>query len=113
MKSKRTKATSISTQTAQTVWLRDKGVCVLCGAMGSPTAHFIARSQGGLGIEQNIVTLCDRCHHRYDQTTEREQIREMLRNYLKSKYADWDERKLVYKNNWLEKAMKELEGKNG
>ena len=111
MKSKRTKATSIPQKVAQTVWLRDMGRCVLCGKQGSPTAHFIARSQGGLGIEQNIVTLCDRCHYRYDQTTEREQIKEILRNYLKSKYADWDERKLIYKNNWLEKAMKEMEEK--
>lgn len=111
MKSKRTKATSISKETAQAVWLRDMGRCVLCGKLGSPTAHFIARSQGGLGIEENIVTLCDSCHRRYDQTTERAEIREMLRNYLKSKYADWDERKLVYKNDWLEKAIKEMEGK--
>ena len=43
--------------------------------------------------------------------TEREQIKEILRGYLKSKYADWDERKLIYKNDWLEKAIKELEGK--
>lgn len=111
MKSKRTKATSISQNVAQAVWLRDAGGCVLCGVRGSPTAHFIARSQGGLGVEQNIVTLCDRCHYRYDQTTEREQIKEILRGYLKSKYADWDEKKLIYKNNWLEKAMKELGGK--
>ncbi len=110
MKSKRTKATSISQNVAQVVWLRDAGGCVLCGKQGSPTAHFIARSQGGLGVEQNIVTLCDRCHYRYDQTTEREQIKEILRGYLKSKYLDWDERKLIYKNDWLEKAMKELGG---
>lgn len=111
MKSKRTKATSISQKVAQSVWLRDAGGCVLCGGRGSPTAHFIARSQGGLGVEQNIVTLCDRCHYSYDQTTEREQIKGILRGYLKSKYADWDEKKLVYKNDWLEKAMKELGGK--
>ena len=111
MRSKRTKATSISKETAQAVWLRDAGGCVLCGRQGSPTAHFIARSQGGLGIEQNIVTLCDRCHHRYDQTTERAEIKEILRSYLKSKYADWNESKLVYKNDWLEKAIKEMEGK--
>lgn len=108
MKSKRTKATSISQKVAQAVWLRDAGGCVLCGKQGSPTAHFIARSQSGLGVEQNIVTLCDRCHYRYDQTTAREQIKEILRGYLKSKYADWDEKKLIYKNDWLEKAMKEL-----
>ena len=64
---------------------------------GLPNAHFISRSHGGLGIEKNIVTLCPRCHRRYDQTDEREDIRMELREYLKSKYPDWVESDLIYR----------------
>lgn len=62
-----------------------------------PNAHFIARSQGGLGIEENIITLCPECHRLYDNSPMRRSIREELRRYLKSKYKDWDEKKLYYK----------------
>lgn len=31
----------------------------MCGSSyAMPNAHYIARAQGGLGIEENIVTLC-------------------------------------------------------
>lgn len=76
--------------------------CVYCGT-ASPggiawsNAHYIARSQGGLGIEKNGLTLCPDCHRRYDQTTAREQMRVFLRNYLRGRYEDWDEKDLVYR----------------
>ena len=46
--------------------------CVFCGAaapseLAWSNAHYIARSQGGLGIEQNGLTLCPICHRKYDQ----------------------------------------------
>lgn len=62
-----------------------------------PNAHFIPRSSGGLGIEQNIVTLCSECHYRYDMTTEREQIKKLIKNYLSRKYKNWNEDELIYK----------------
>ena len=31
-----------------------------------PNAHYISRAHGGLGIEENIVTLCLDCHNNYD-----------------------------------------------
>jgi hypothetical protein len=62
-----------------------------------PNAHYISRSQGGLGIEQNIVTLSIEAHHAYDNTTLRPILRLQIKEYLQSKYEDWDESKLVYR----------------
>ena len=76
--------------------------CVYCGAaapqlLAYSNAHYIARSQGGLGIEQNGLTLCPLCHRRYDQTTERMKMREFFRDYLQSKYEGWNEDDLIYR----------------
>lgn len=55
---KMTKATSIPKSVKEAVYERDDGRCILCGRNnGDPVAHVIRRSQGGRGIEQNIVTL--------------------------------------------------------
>ena len=106
MKSKRSKATDIDMSVKKKVFERDGGRCVVCGNYCNvmPNAHYIPRSKGGLGIEQNIVTLCteltiNKCHRKYDFGTkkEREEIGKIIRNYLKSQYEDWDEEKLVYK----------------
>ena len=106
MKTKRAKATDISQKVKKAVWERDGGRCVVCGNAHNvmPNAHFIPRSQGGLGIEENIVTLCSNltdncCHHKFDNGTkkEREEIANIIENYLKSKYPDWDKKKLVYR----------------
>ena len=95
---KRTKALAITPEVKKIVWERDEGRCVLCGSPhAAPNAHFISRAHGGLGIEQNIVTLCANCHHRYDQTTERSEIREILSDYLRNIYPLWDESKLIYR----------------
>ena len=94
---KRTKALSIPKRVKDAVWKRDGGCCVLCGSpRAQPNAHYISRAQGGLGIEQNIVTLCSDCHRQYDQTADRAEIRLDLREYLESKYPDWDESQLIY-----------------
>lgn len=95
-KSKRTKALEIPLKVKEKVLERD-GCCVYCGRQGQPNAHYIARSQGGLGIEENILTLCFDCHRKYDQSTERQKMRAYFAEYLKSKYPDWNEEKLVYK----------------
>lgn len=105
-KSRRAKACDITQVTKLEVWERDNGRCVICGNMYNvmPNAHYIPRSKGGLGIPQNIVTLCtelteNKCHRRYDfgSREEREELGGKIREYLQSKYPDWDEEKLYYR----------------
>lgn len=97
MKSKRTKACDITKEVKDRVWERDEGRCILCGShQAMPNAHFIPRSAGGLGIEENIVTLCMECHERYDHTTDRKNIEKLIRKYLKSHYPEWEKLNLIY-----------------
>lgn len=99
----RTKATSIPSSVKQKVYARDGGCCVWCGKYGAmPEAHFIPRSKGGLGIEENILTLCRPHHELFDRgpIEKREEMRTYFRDYLKSKYQDWDETKMTYKSPW-------------
>ena len=77
--------------------------CILCGRtaptsnpMAFSNAHYISRAQGGLGISQNILTLCPDCHRKYDGP-ERNTLRPILRRYLREHYDYWDEEDLIYK----------------
>ena len=106
MKSKRAKACDISRSVKAKVWERDNGCCVVCGNNYNvmPNAHYIPRSRGGLGIEQNVVTLCtelteNKCHRKFDfgNQIEREYIGGKIKEYLMSVYPDWNEADLYYK----------------
>lgn len=98
MKSQRSKACDIPQSVKKKVWERDQERCIVCGnPQAMPNAHYISRAHGGLGIEQNIVTLCQNCHHNYDNTADRPIYREYIKSYLKGKYDEWDETKLTYK----------------
>lgn len=97
MKSRRTKACDITQSVKRAVYERDSGMCVLCGKPGMPNAHFIPRSHNGLGIEENILTLCHDCHRRFDQTEARSFIRPVLERYLRTKYPGWNIEKLYYR----------------
>ena len=101
MKTKRAKATDISMKVKKKAWERDNGCCVICGNNFNvmPNAHYIPRRKGGLGIEENIFTACTRltpndCHYKFDEYgTGRDKVKE----YLQSKYPNWDETDLIYK----------------
>lgn len=77
--------------------------CIYCG-QPAPTdnpiafsnAHYIPRSQGGLGITENILTLCPDCHRRYDATINRQKMQRLFRLYLHSRHKGWRESQLVY-----------------
>ena len=99
MKSARSKACNISQAVKRKVWARDKEKCIICHSpYAMPNAHFIPRSKGGLGIEENIVTLCQNCHHKFDNTSQRLIYWEYIKNYLRGKYgAEWSEEELIYK----------------
>lgn len=113
-RSKRANATNISMAVKKKVFARDKGKCVVCGNSYNvmPNAHYISRAKGGLGIEENIVTLCtemtlNKCHRRYDfgSKKERQEIGEKIKKYLESKYDNWNEEDLIYKK-WSDKKIK-------
>lgn len=98
---RRTKALAISAAVKREVWERDGRRCILCGSPdGAPNAHYIARSQGGLGVAENIVTLCPACHGRYDNGPGRRETGAEIRAYLMKKYPGWDEGALTYRKYW-------------
>lgn len=92
----RTKASQIPKDVKEAVWKRDNERCVVCGVWCPPECaccHFIGRGRLGLGIEENIITLCAEHHRKLDNG---EYGREEIRSYLKSKYPGWNEKDLVY-----------------
>lgn len=100
-----TKRTMIPQAVKKAVYRRDRGRCVLCGCLGEPVAHVVRRSQGGMGIEENIVTLCPACHRAYDEGaglerlgrgTTRESLYCCLVAYLKGFYPDWSRENMIY-----------------
>lgn len=108
MSGRMTKAVAIPRSVKEAVARRDtfRGwtCCILCGApapsenpLSFSNAHYIPRSKGGLGIEENILTLCPNCHRRYDNTEEREELKEEFAEYLKSFYKNWSEYDLIFK----------------
>lgn len=104
---KDTKARDFDRKTKLAIMHRDSidgwPCCVFCGATApsrSPVwsnAHYIPRSQLGLGVEQNGLTLCPACHMNYDQTTVREEMRGYFREYLSECYPGWNEEALYYR----------------
>lgn len=97
----RTKATGISPLMREAVYRRDKGRCIFCGSTyGLQCAHYIARSQGGLGIAQNLAMLCVNCHTALDNgnnTELRNLIKWRFESHLKACYPNWNESKLRYR----------------
>ncbi len=97
MKSKKTKAVDIPKAVKDSVWKRDGGRCVLCGSSKAlPNSHYIRRSAGGFGVEQNVVTMCIVCHNAFDGNG-RADLLPKVETYLRGIYPDWDKDKLVYK----------------
>ena len=100
MKSKRSKACDIPQSVKLKVWERDNQKCIFCSSINSfPNMHYISRAKGGLGIEQNILTGCMDCHRLFDFGSAKQRIdmKWKVKEYLKSKYEDWNEEKLIYR----------------
>lgn len=70
--------------------------CINCGRPFPQIHHYIERSRGGRGIEENLVCLCAQCH--YDlHNRQYKELTEFVREYLRNHYEDWDEKKLVWR----------------
>lgn len=100
-KHKQTKATEIPKKVKEAVWKRDKHKCIFCGKRVDvfyANAHFIPRSAGGLGIEENIVTACENCHREQDNGKDGKVYDKKAEKHLKSIYGSkWSKKKLIYK----------------
>ncbi len=100
-KHKQTKEKEISKKVKEAVWKRDKHKCIFCGKRVDvfyANAHFIPRSAGGLGIEENIFTACENCHREQDNGKNIEEYDKKAQRHLKRIYGkNWDKSKLVYK----------------
>ena len=99
--SKRSKACQISMKTKQIVWERDSERCIFCGRwvpVHFANAHFIKRSQGGLGIPENIFTACSDCHWEEDFGAHQQIYRGTAEDYLRNYYgSSWNRESLIYK----------------
>lgn len=95
-----TKATSIPRSVKLAVWLRDGKQCILCRRYAPiewACAHIIRRSQGGRGIEQNIVTLCPECHREFDEGKNANICRQMIEKYISELYPGWSKNRVIYR----------------
>ena len=103
-KSQRSKDCDIQEDVKWKVWERDHQCCVVCGnPKAFPNAHFVSRAHGGLGIEQNIVTLCFKHHEQFDFGDEfsSNKVKRQIELHLKNCYEDWNINDLIYSKNNL------------
>lgn len=95
--------TDISKDTRKIVLLRDSYYDVpVCQSCGSPynleLAHFVPRSRGGMGIPENLVTLCHKCHQASHNADDN--IRNIMLRRLEQCYEDWCESKVISKKSY-------------
>ncbi len=102
---KRTKACSIKAAVKKRVEERDGHCCIFCGRPGRGEAHVISRAHGGLGVEQNLITICRECHFLLDDTVSRPLMLEMAKQHLKKFYPDWSADAVIYKKGIETKAL--------
>lgn len=68
--------------------------CVWCGRPKYVQVHhFIERSRGGMGKEENLVCLCAKCHTAIHQGDT--DIQNYIRGYLSERYDGWSEETLI------------------
>lgn len=118
-KNKHKKIFNFSKETAERIVERDGYGCIFCRMnyhtgcksqmlMEIPDImHYINKSQGGKGIEQNGVLGC-RYHHGLLDNGHlglRPEMLGIMKEHLMQQYPDWDERKLVYKKYDFDSAL--------
>lgn len=103
--SKMAKACDIPKKVKHEVSERDNHKCIFCNLVvpeSCSNAHFISRAHGGLGIAENIITACPKCHHELDNGKSRSNYIYYARKYLKGIYGEtWNPGFLTY-NKWKE-----------
>lgn len=102
----RTRACAIPKEVKLIVYERDQKRCIFCGAPGLPEAHVVPRSHGGLGVPQNIITVCRCCHDKLDNSTDRQQMLDVAVGYLKRYYPDISQTDVIYQKLEKDKAKR-------
>lgn len=113
MKKKKNKINyNFTKETCYRIAERDGNECIFCELgyhmdkcrsemlLGIPDImHYINKSQGGLGIEENGVLGCRYHHGLLDNGNLglRTEMLEIMKEHLMQQYPDWSEDKLVYK----------------
>lgn len=111
--SRAAKAHEFSQKSRKEIFMRDLGQCIFCrlkyheeeatwlGKEMQSVMHYIPRSRGGLGIPENGAIGCAYHHDMLDNgyRGRREEMLQIFKNYLQSKYPNWDEMTLTY-NKW-------------
>ena len=114
LKSQLSRACEFSEAERNAIWKRDKG-CLFCSLDYEPSpyagtymgyAHYIPRSDKGLGIRENGVLLCQFHHDLMDNGNKgkRQEMLDIIKKYLQANYPDWSEEKLRY-NKWAGLAI--------
>ncbi len=99
---KQTIACDISPEVRRIVVERDNNCSILSGERDRlEVAHYINRSQGGLGIPENLVLLTKQEHLDYDNGDKLEEYGARIEAHLRAHYPGWDRSKLIY-NKWKE-----------
>ena len=109
---KRTRALAIKPEVKKKVEERDHHQCIFCGRPGRGEAHVISRAHGGLGVEQNLVTVCRECHFGMDDTVSRSFFLELAEQHLRSFYPDLTPDAVTYKKGIKTKPLGSWSNKN-
>lgn len=106
-----TKETAIPANVKAAVAARDSrngpATCIICGEPGIPCCHVVRRSQGGMGVMENIVSLCSRCHYAFDEGLYmrrleplgfacQQDVENFIIEYIKNLYPSWTPESVTY-----------------
>ena len=108
---RRTRQTEFTPKARRAIYDRDGGGCIFCrmkyhmdrdetyGYGIFDVMHYVPRSQGGLGIEENGVLGCRYHHMMLDNGADgrRPEMLMILRGYLSGHYPGWSEEGLAYR----------------
>lgn len=108
---KSTRKLQFSAKTKKKIACRDNGECIFCSRryhMESRDSfayeikdimHYINKSAGGLGIEENGAVGCRYHHTLLDNGNKglREEMLKIFKQHLQAHYPEWSEDKLRYK----------------
>lgn len=108
--SRAARAREFPKEAREEIFQRDLGQCIFCKQqyhMEDATwlskeilsiMHYVPRSKNGLGIPENGALGCEYHHNMMDNGNKgrRAEMLGIFRDYLKSKYKDWNEEMLTY-----------------